>query len=112
MLGFELPLRPARSGLELDTEEIANLAIDAVSDRPQQAALRIGDLDYGVDRDGYFHLEARPRKRDILQVGQGSPDSSRLILPLNIDEVCTKHPRFSAPIHHICVSIGFGQEKD
>jgi len=61
----------------------------------------MSDTKRSTQRHGPLYLQTRPGKGDVFQVGHSAPDSSGLVLPLDIYQVCTQQSSFNASLQHI-----------
>lgn len=98
MLRLELLLTPSGARFELDAEEVSDISKYAVFYDARQLAFSMGDANHGFERDSNFDLQARARKRNILQVRNTLLVSSAFIFPADIHHVSTQQPRLKAPI--------------
>jgi hypothetical protein len=103
MLGAESPLGPAKSGFELDSQEISDFAIDAVAYAALQLAFRIADLEGGLERNWRIYLNTGTGEGDIFQIRNGPAHLPVLILPTDIYEVGAEHPGFHSAVLHMFV---------
>jgi hypothetical protein len=103
MLGAECPLGPAKSGFELDTQEISDFSIDAVAYAALQLAFRIADLKGCLERYWRIYLNTGAREGDIFQIRYGPAHFPVLILPSDVDEVGAEHPGFHSAVLHMFV---------
>ena len=101
MLRPELLLGPSIAGVELNSEKVADIPIDAVADLPQEVALLVKDPYLSLKRDRILDLKTSARQRNVLKVRQALADSSGLVPPLDIDHVRAQYSGFYSPVEHI-----------
>src|SRR5271165_2329947 len=101
MLRLEIARRPAASGLELDAQEVADLAVHAIAHFAEQLAFGIADANVGLQGNGLVELETSAGQRNILEIGDTFSDASRFIFPVHVNHVGAQHSRFNTPIEHI-----------
>jgi hypothetical protein len=94
-------LRPAEARLELDSEEVSYLPVNAVAYASLQLALRIADLKSSLQRNRIVYLHAGAGERNVFQIGNRTPDSPVLVLPSDVYEIGTQHPRFNSAVLHM-----------
>jgi hypothetical protein len=100
MLGPEMTLRPAVARFEFHSKEISNFPENAILNHPQQFAIGVAHPQRSTLRHRPVYLQARARKRYVLQIGHTTPGTTALVLPLYVHQVRTEHPRFNTPIEH------------
>ena len=89
MLGLEMPLRPLTSRLEFNSQEVTDLAIDAIPNLTCELAIGINDPNIGLQRNGLIELQAGAGKRNVLQIGDAPPDPADVVFPLDVYHVRT-----------------------
>ncbi len=100
MLRAVLPLRPSRVGIELEAQEVPDVAKNAIPDGTEQFPLRVGHPDLRTQGNRLLDLEARPGLRNILEISHYPASSTRSILPAEIHDIRAQHPRFHPPVLH------------
>ena len=101
VLRLEIAGRPAAAGLEFDTQEIADLAINAIAHLAEQLAFGVADAYIGLKRNGLVELETGARERNVFKVRDTPTDAAGLVLPVHVHHVRAKQPSFNTPIEHI-----------
>jgi hypothetical protein len=101
MLWPERALRPTKTGLEFDSQEVSYFPIDAVAYTALQFPFRVADLKRGLQWDGTIYLDTRARERDVFEIGHRTPYSPILVLPADVYEIGTQHPRFHSAVLHM-----------
>src|SRR5438445_7839089 len=101
MLRLKLLPRPLAVRLKLQTHKVADIPVHAISDRTLQRTLRMEDFNYRVRGNRSIDLDAGAGSGDILKQRSGLPAPPGLVLPANVDEVGTKHPRFGSLTQHM-----------
>ena len=101
MLRPEMTLRPPVAGFELDSQKVPDFAKNTILNHAQQFSVGVAHPQRRSLRNRPVDLQARARKRNILQIGDTTPRTTALVLPLHVHEVRTQHPRFYAPIEHV-----------
>jgi len=87
VLGPEVTSGPAAARLEFDSQEISDLAIDAITDLSHQFALRIADAYVSLERDGLIELKTRSGKRDVFEISDALAHGAGFVLPVDIHHV-------------------------
>ncbi len=111
MTGTKKALAPLGTVIELDANEVADLAVDAVADRSQQFSVWTCDLDGSVERDLPVKLEASSRFRDVFKVCYSAAATACVVFPHHLNEVGTQHSRLNTPFQHVYL-IGDDRLKD
>jgi hypothetical protein len=108
MLGFKLLPGPFAGWLQFDTDEIADLTVDAIAHNSGQ--LIAGTLYIQMCANGQRNLELQthPGWGDVLQQGSGFAFTGRGFFPTDFYHVCAQHPNFSASSLHDCYIGGMG----
>ena len=91
---------PLLSPNKFNTGEIADFAVDAVTNTTGEDLICGPPLDFTGDGDIEIQLEARAGGRYILQEGRGRLQAALRGLPLHMDHVGTEHPSFAAAVWH------------
>jgi len=94
MLGAISLFCPTRSGIELDSHEVANFLVNAVEYLAGETSLRAIPMNLDSQRNGSFQLQAGSGGRDILEQANRLPLSPGKVFPANFYHVCAQHADF------------------
>ena len=100
MLRAEAALRPTAAVIEFDAEKIADLAEYTVFNLSAEFSTGIRNVDRSAERNRPIYLQTRARKRDVFQIGDTVAGTAILVLPVNVDQIRTKHSGFNTAIQH------------
>ena len=106
MLRLERLPGPPGAVLELDADEISDLAVHAITYDTDHLALGIADSQLCIQRNCMIQLQTRPRKGYIFKIRDGPVCPSRLIIPLDVYQVRAQHARLETPILHTLLIVG------
>jgi len=101
MLRPELLLGPSIAGVELNSEKVADIPIDAVADLSHEVSFFVKHPYLGLKRDGILDLKTGAGQRNVLKIRQALADSSGLVPPLDVDHVRAQYSGFYSPVEHI-----------
>ena len=87
MLWSKLARRPTAARLELNSDEIPDLPVYAITDLADEFALAVVDAQVCLQGNRMIELEAGAGQRNILQVGYTRVRLPRLVLPVQINHV-------------------------
>ncbi len=91
---------PFTTRIELDPQEVSNLAIHTITNLAEQFAFGIADAQVSLQRDRLVELKTGSRPRDVFQIGYSFANAPGLVLPLDIHHIRTQHPGLYAPVEH------------
>ena len=80
-----MALGPAVAWFEFDPQKIANLPENAIFNDAGELAVGVAHPKNSAMRNGTVDLQTGSRQGNILQIGDSTPGSPALVLPLYVD---------------------------